>query len=103
MLHVVEPPPEHATGSQIEVWRHGDDVVACEVKEELGRGAQAVVYRVESEGAVRALKVARMLAIADEARVMAALAAKMAVEQELENVRREAVVSASIEMEIDDE
>eukprot|EP00937_MAST-01D_sp_MAST-1D-sp2_P003080 g3080.t1 len=65
-----EPPPEHAIGSQIDVWRHADDVVACEVKSELGRGAQAIVYRVESAGAVRALKVARVLAIADEARVM---------------------------------
>ena len=38
--------------------------------EELGRGAQAIVYRVMSEQRVCALKVGSALAVADEARVL---------------------------------
>ena len=64
------PPPEHEAGKRIEVWRHGDNVVACDIIEEIGRGAQAVVYRAECEGATRALKAARVLPVVEEARAM---------------------------------
>ena len=64
--------PEHAVGDTIEVWRYADDVIDCKVTQELGRGAQAIVYRVVSEGVACALKVASVLPVADEARALLA-------------------------------
>ena len=62
--------PEHAVGDTIEVWRYADDVIDCKVTQELGRGAQAIVYGVVSEGVACALKVASVLPVADEARAL---------------------------------
>ena len=69
---VTEPgtAPEHSTGDIITVWRFGKDVVDCKVIKELGRGAQAVVFLVQSQGRECALKVASVLPVADEARAL---------------------------------
>ena len=61
---------EHAVGDTIEVWRYADDVIDRKVTQELGRGAQAIVYRVVSDGVACALKVASVLPVADEARAL---------------------------------
>ena len=69
---VTEPgtAPEHAIGDIITVWRFGKDVVECKIINELGRGAQAIVFLVQSQGRECALKVASVLPVADEARAL---------------------------------
>ena len=56
-IEQVAGPEAYKIGKQLTLWRLGQHSIECMIEEVLGKGATAIVYRVNYAGLTRALKV----------------------------------------------